>query len=98
MLQFGLSPEYVLDNIEMYEINSLMAHSYYRYKESWEQSRLISFLIAQTHSTKKLKLEDIIKFEWEKDTTPDAQKITKEDIERLTKEAEALEAIFVNQQ
>lgn len=75
-----------------------MSHSYYRHRESWEQSRLIAFLIAQTHSSKKLKLEDVMKFPWEKDTTPDAQKISKEDIERLTKEAEALESIFVNQQ
>lgn len=97
-MQFGLTPGYVLDEIEMYEINSLMTYSYYRNKESWEQARLITYLIAQTHSQKKLKLEDIIKFEWEKHSIHSETYISTEDINRLSQQAEAFEKMLAGQQ
>lgn len=56
VLQFGLTPSYVMDEIQQYEIKSLMDYGYYKHKEDWEQTRLISYLIAQTNSKKKLKL------------------------------------------
>ena len=96
VLQFGLDPAYVLDEIQIYEISSLMKFSYYRHKENWEQARLISYLIAQTHSSKKLKLEDIIKFSWEKETPKDTY-ISNEEIARLSREAEELEKLFAQQ-
>ncbi len=96
MLQFGLSPRYVLDEIQTYEITSLMKFSYYRHKDTWEQARLISYLIAQTHASKKLKVEDIIKFQWEKETPKDTH-ISAEDIARLTAQAEAFEKMFAEQ-
>lgn len=97
VLDFGLAPDYVLDKIESYEIESLMSHSYYRHKESWEQARLISYLTTQTHSSKKLKLQDIIKFSWEKETPKDTH-ISNEDIARLSKQAEEMEKLFTQQQ
>lgn len=75
-----------------------MSHSYYRNKETWEQARLIAYLIAQTHSQKKLKLEDIIKFEWEKHSTHSETYISTEDINILSKQAEAFEKMFAGQQ
>lgn len=90
MLQFGLAPTYVLDEIETYEILALMKYSHYRSKENWEQARLISFLIAQTHSSKKLKVEEIIKFPWEQEENKPIvnEQITQDDIEFLEKQAE----------
>lgn len=96
VLQFGLSPSYVLDEMQTYEIASLMQYSYYRNKDNWEQARLIAYLIAQTHSTKKLKVEDIIKFHWEKETPKDTY-ISQEDIARLSAQAEAFEQMFAEQ-
>lgn len=71
-----------------------MNYSYYRNKESWEQSRLISYLIAQVNSKKKLRLQDIIEFEWEKEKNIENQKITQEEIEALQKQAEEYEKLF----
>lgn len=93
VLQFGLNPDYVLDEIQTYEISSLMKYSFYKNRDDWEQSRLISFIIAQSNSKKKLKLQDIIKFEWEKEEKENTT-ITKEEIENLSKQAEEFERYF----
>lgn len=80
--------------MEMYEAKSLLKYGYYRTQEQWEQARLISYLIAQTNSTKKLKLQDIIKFGWEEDNA-DTQ-ISNKEIEQLTRQAEIMEAMFAD--
>lgn len=54
--------------MEMYEIRAVMQYEYLAHKDSWEQARLVAYLIAQTNSTKQLKVTDIIKFYWENDT------------------------------
>lgn len=69
-----------------------MDFGYYRHKEQWEQTRLISYLIAQTNSRKKLKLQDIIKFQWETDN--ESTKITNEEINDLSKQAQEIEIMF----
>lgn len=71
--------------MRFYEIEAAMKYSYYAGKDGWEQTRLIAYLIAQTNSTKTLKLTDIMKFHWEEvgDTA-----ISNADIERLRKKAE----------
>lgn len=69
-----------------------MDFGYYKHKEQWEQTRLISYLIAQINSKKKLKLQDIIKFQWETDN--ESTKITNEEINDLSKQAQEIEAMF----
>lgn len=85
----GLPPEYVLDKIEWYEINALMQYQYYSLKDNWEQARLIAFMIAQTNSKRKLKLQDIVPFVWDEDEeNEDNKPITKSEIERLKARAQ----------
>ncbi len=93
-LQFGLSPSYVLDEIQTYEISALMKYSYYRHKEDWEQARLISYLIAQVNSNKKLKVTDIVKFPWESETDKDDTYISEEDIKMLSEKAKQYEQML----
>ena len=62
----GINPEYVLDRMEMYEVNALIKNQYRRHKDDWEQARLIAYLIAQCNSKKRMKLTDIVQFPWEK--------------------------------
>ena len=50
-----------------YELVIICDSLHLRTKDNWEQARLISYLIAQTNSKKKLKPTDIIKFEWDKE-------------------------------
>ena len=82
-------PDYVLDRMEWYEINAALKYQHYTFKEDWEQARLIAYVMAQVNSKKRLKIEDIIKFPWDKETNSDNTIITKKDIERLNKMAEA---------
>lgn len=82
-------PDYVLDRMEWYEINAALKYQHYTFKEDWEQARLIAYVMAQVNSKKRLKIEDIIKFPWDKENNIDDTKITKEDIERLNKLAQA---------
>lgn len=89
-MKYGISPDYVLDRMQSYEIIALMNYGYFANQESWEQARLIAYLIAQTNSTKKLKTTDIIAFPWDKnnESGEEIKEITKEDIERLTAKAQ----------
>lgn len=85
VLEGGLSPEYVLDKMEQYEIAPLVSKLYLKNKESWEQTRLIGYITAQTQSTKKLKPTDIMKFPWEEVEVN--TKVSNEDRERLIEKA-----------
>lgn len=40
-------------------------------KSEWEQTRFISYIIAQVNSTKKLKPTDLIKFDWDEKKVSD---------------------------
>lgn len=68
-----------------YEIKPLMSDLYKRSRENWEQSRLISYVVAQSNSTKKITPSDIIKFPWEnkEDLFTGITSISNDDVERL---------------
>ena len=83
-----ISPQYVLDEIEWYEINSLFKYRHYSHKDSWEQARLITYMIAQVSSRKTLKLSDILTFQWEDDAEAEEQKVSAEDVKRLKQKAQ----------
>ena len=86
-LQLHLSPEYVMDRMEFYEIRALMKYQYYAHKDNWEQARLISYLIAQVNSKKQLKLSDIIEFEWDKENIELNKSVSNEEIAKLREQA-----------
>lgn len=90
ILQLHFPPDYVLDRMEMYEVKSVMKYQHYSIKEDWEQARFISYLIAASNSTKKLKITDILKFPWdnEKDNQKHVTSISNEDIKRLKEKAQ----------
>lgn len=77
--------------MELFEVKAVMEYEYYAHKEGWEQARLVAYLIAQTNSTKQLKVTDILKFAWdsEADTT-----ISNEDVDRLKEKALLFEKQF----
>ena len=84
----GINPEYVLDRMEMYEVNALIKNQYRRHKDDWEQARLIAYLIAQCNSKKRMKLTDIVKFPWEKKNVKD--EIDFEAIKRIRAKAHSM--------
>lgn len=84
----GIAPDYVLDKMEMYEVNALIKNQYRRHKDDWEQARLIAYLIAQCNSKKRMKLTDIVKFPWEKKNVKD--EIDFEAIKRIRAKAHSM--------
>lgn len=75
--------------MQMYEIQPLISHLHYKSRDSWEQARLISYIIAQVNSSKKLNFTDIITFDWDKkDEVDNETTISNADIERLKKKAQ----------
>lgn len=87
-----MSPEYVLDRMQMYEIKPLIESSYLRNKDNWEQARMIAYIIAQSNSTNKIEPTDIIKFSWDK--TEESTDVSDVDVERLTRKAEEYSKYF----
>ena len=72
----------------MYEVQPLITSMHLKYRDSWEQSRMIAYTIAQVNSRKKLNPTDIIKFAWDnKEEINKGTSISNDDIERLRKKA-----------
>ena len=74
--------------MQFYEIPVLVKGLNNKHKESWEQTRFISYITAQVNSTKQLKPTDILKFSWDEDTKETY--ISNEDVERLKNKAKNL--------
>lgn len=72
--------------MSFYELNIITNNIHKRNKYSWEQTRLIAYIIAQCNSHKKLQLTDIIKFDW--DITNKEKDISNKDVLRLQQKAE----------
>lgn len=72
----------------MYEVQPLITSMHLKHRDSWEQSRMIAYIIAQVNSRKKLNPTDIIKFAWDNEEEMDKEtSMSNEDIERLRKKA-----------
>ena len=54
--------------MQMYELEPLISNLHRKDRNSWEQARMVAYVIAQCNSTKKLKHTDIMKFTWYSDT------------------------------
>ena len=78
---------YFLDEMQPYELSVILGVLEFSCKQEWEQTRFVSYITAQTQSSKKLKVTDIVKFSWEKDDEKKNTSISKYDIERLTAKA-----------
>ena len=76
--------------MQMYEVRALMKFQHYSYQDSWEQARLISYIVAQCNSTKKLKPSDIMNFYWDKSEDEDTS-ISDADVIRLREKAKQYE-------
>ena len=73
------------------EVESFLDGLNRRTRESWEQTRLLGYIIAQSNSTKTLKQTDILRFPWDEEEKKDTS-VTNEDMKRLRAKAKALES------
>lgn len=84
---------YFLDVLQPYELDMILSMLEYNKKQDWEQTRYLSYITAQSQSTKKLQITDVLKFSWDNEATNKENKnttITKEDIDRLKRKAEKI--------
>ena len=88
-MQCGVQPDYVLDRMNFYEIEALLENLWMKNKESWEQTRVQAYITAQTQSTKKIDMNDMMSFPWEKKV--EKVEDTPEDIEMRRKEMKEME-------
>ena len=88
-MQCGVQPDYVLDRMNFYEIEALLDNLWMKNKESWEQTRIQAYITAQTQSTKKIDMNDMMSFPWEKKV--EKVEDTPEDIEMMMKEMKEME-------
>lgn len=89
-MQCGVQPDYVLDRMNFYEIEALLENLWMKNKESWEQTRVQAYITAQTQSTKKIDMNDMMSFPWEKKV--EKVEDTPEDIEMMMKEMKEMES------
>lgn len=88
-MQCGVQPDYVLDRMKSYEIDCLIENLWMKNKEAWEQTRVQAYITAQTQSTKKIEMNDMMSFPWEKKV--EKVEDTPEDIEMMMKEMKEME-------
>lgn len=94
VVALGLSPKYVLDEMQMYEVESLLESYYLKNKDSWEQARLIAYMTAQVNSRDRISPEDIMKFSWEKNN--ENIEFDENDLKELESEMKQMENIMNN--
>lgn len=80
-----------MDKMQPYELTLICDSLHLRVKEAWEQARMISYIIAQVNSKKRLKPTDIIEFGWEREAKPIQEKkmtytYTEDEVEKLKQE------------
>ena len=53
--------------LSFYCMNKIMDAYYENYKNDWEKTRYLAYIIAQVNSTKTIKPTDVLKFSWDAD-------------------------------
>lgn len=87
-----------MDDMKFYELSPILKNMNVSVKNDWEIARQLSYIIAQSQSTKKIKPSDIMQFPWDKgyNNRPKKDvKITKELRDRMIKEMEANKELLI---
>lgn len=77
--------------MDFIEVESFIDGLNRRNRESWEQTRLLGFIIAQSNSTKTLKQTDILRFTWDEEEKKDTS-VTDKEMQRLRAKAKEVES------
>lgn len=92
-----VSVEYFMNQLEEWEINTLIESIPYADRTQWEMCRQMLYLTAQVNSKKKLKPKDIMEFAWEKPEKVKAHETpTHEEISKARDMAKYFEEMIAN--
>lgn len=89
--------EYFMSDLQDFEVELLYENLKYADRPSWEQTRLISFILAQVNSKKHLEMTDIMSFPWDENYEEKNTEMTNEERDRLKEKAKAFEKILKEQ-
>ena len=73
--------------MQLYELEVILDNLQLRHKQNWEQTRLLAYIIAQSNSTKKINITDVVKFSWDVENDKTIDIMTDEDKNRLRKKS-----------
>lgn len=90
-----ISYEYFLDRLQPYELTALLESIPYADRATWEQTRLRIFSTASMFSKREIKVQDIMRFAWDKHDEAQEAPSDKE-LQRLKSTAEKLIKTNVN--
>ena len=86
--------EYFMSDLQDFEVELLYENLKYADRPSWEQTRLLAFILAQVNSKKKLEMTDIMYFPWDRPEDIHDIEMTNEQRDRLKEKAKAMEKIL----
>lgn len=83
-----------MNELEFWEVNDILDNIEYTDRNSWEQCKINSYITAQVNSTKKINIDEFMKFKWNDKKEEEEEhnyEITNSEIERLKKLAQTFE-------
>ena len=86
--------EYFMSDLQNFEVELLYENLKYADRPSWEQTRLLAFILAQVNSKKRLEMTDIMSFPWEENYEEKNIEISNEDRDKLRAKAAMFEKIL----
>ena len=89
--------EYFMSDLQNFEVELLYENLKYADRPSWEQNRLLAFILAQVNSKKKLEMTDIMSFPWDENYEEKNIEMSNEDRDRLREKAKAFEKLLKEQ-
>lgn len=75
-----------MNNLQQWEVNDIIENLGYTDRNSWEQCKINSYIIAQVNSRKKINKDSFMQFKWNEETVDEEEhdyEISNEEIERL---------------
>lgn len=90
--------EYFMDEMELYEVNTIIKDLKYIDRTSRELSRYEIYAIAQSNSSKKLKMTDILQLPWDEEGKNTGTAVTEEQAKEMRDRMKRLEKQIQNTQ
>lgn len=85
--------QYFLDEMQHYEIATLIDGINYADISGWEQCRMQIYTLSSMFSKKQIKPTDVLHFKWDKEQDKETTEISNDDVERLRQKAEQIRLI-----
>lgn len=86
-----MNPVYFLDSISINEVNDFLEGAIMRERESWEQTRLLSFIISKVGGCDAETVEEFIPFSWDDKKDEDCGSIDLAELRELREKAKKIE-------